>query len=126
MDTTASAPCPARMRRTIDLLGSKWSLAVLPQLVHAPMRSNTLRRRLDGVSQKVFTQTLRHLQAQGLVLRRAFGGRVPAVEYSLTPAGRSLAEAICLLDDWIASHGDPLLQAPPQSAVLASVGTSRR
>ncbi len=97
-----SSACPSR--RLLALLSDKWSLLILPALKHGPMRNAQLLRLVDGVSQKMLTQTLRHLERCGLILRRDYGEVPPRVEYSLSPLGLSLAGVFAEIDVWVHDH----------------------
>ena len=80
--------CP--VATTVQLIGSKWKLLILRDLLSRPWRFNELRRDLEGVSQKVLTDSLRALEADGIVRRTVYPEVPPRVEYSLTELGRSL------------------------------------
>ena len=84
-----NARCPSR--RVMAVLAEKWTLLVVAQLAKGPMRTAEIRRSVDGVSEKMLIQTLRKLEAFGLVSRRSFPELPPRVEYRLTPLGRSLS-----------------------------------
>ncbi len=90
--------CPSR--QVLALVADKWTLLLMPALSRAPLRNSELMRLVEGISQKMLTQTLRELERNGLVVRHDFGEVPPRVEYTLTPLGRSLAHAIRKLDDW--------------------------
>jgi len=94
-----SANCPSRA--IISILASKWVLLLLPQLRKGPKRNGDLMRALDGVSQKMLTQTLRDLEHYGIVARHNYFEVPPHVEYSLTRIGASLAEVVESLDEWV-------------------------
>lgn len=94
-----SSACPSR--RLLILLSDKWSLLILPLLKDKPMRNAELMRAVEGVSQKMLTQTLRHLERCGLVLRHDFGEVPPRVEYALSPLGRSLAGMFAGIEAWM-------------------------
>ncbi len=94
-----SASCPSRA--IINILASKWVLLVLPVLRKGPKRNGDLMRALDGVSQKMLTQTLRDLERYGIVARHDHAKVPPHVEYSLTRIGASLAEVVESLDLWV-------------------------
>ncbi|WP_312311202.1 winged helix-turn-helix transcriptional regulator [Stenotrophomonas indicatrix] len=96
-DPIYRADCPSRV--ILDQIADKWSMMVLAVL-HEPRRFNAIKRRLDGVTQRVLTQTLRKLERNGMVTRRVLEGRVLGVEYALTPLGRSLQEPFSILFDW--------------------------
>lgn len=98
---TASVYCEAcPSRQVLALVADKWALLVMPALSRAPLRNSELLRLVEGISQKMLTQTLRELERNGLVVRHDFGEVPPRVEYALTPLGHSLARAIRKLDDW--------------------------
>lgn len=96
-DPIYSADCPSRV--ILDQIADKWSMMVLTVL-QEPRRFNAIKRRLDGVTQRVLTQTLRKLERNGMVTRKVLDGRVLGVEYALTPLGRSLQEPFSRLFDW--------------------------
>ena len=78
--------CP--VATTVQLIGSKWKLLILRDLLSRPWRFNELRRDLEGVSQKVLTDSLRALEADGIVRRTVYPEVPPRVEYSLTESRR--------------------------------------
>lgn len=91
--------CPSR--ELIGLLSSKWVLLVIPLLREGPKRNTAILRSIEGISQRMLTQTLRDLEDYRLVERRDFGEVPPKVEYTLTPLGKSLAEQLKALDAWV-------------------------
>jgi len=91
-------------RRFIELIGNKWVLLILIALRAGPRRNGALKREVEGISQKVLTQVLRRLEANGLVQRKDLETSPPHVEYSLTELGRSLESVMHRLDDWFADH----------------------
>ena len=93
-----AAACPTR--QVINRIGDRWSLLVLYALEAGTLRFQELRRTVDGVSQKMLTQTLRLLERDGLVHRQVYATVPPRVEYSLTPLGRSLAGHIAGIREW--------------------------
>ena len=102
-----SANCPTRL--ILDRVGDKWAVLVLGLLAQEPLRFNQLRREIEGVSQKVLSQTLKSLQRDGLVNRRAFATVPVTVEYSITPLGQTLATTVDALREWAETHiGDVL------------------
>jgi DNA-binding HxlR family transcriptional regulator len=88
----------------VDLLGGRWRPVILAHLKEGVHRYGQLRRRMPEISEKMLTQRLRELEAEGLVARRALGGVPPAVEYELTEEGRSLAPVLQALHDWGAAR----------------------
>ncbi len=104
-----AANCPTRL--VLDRIGDKWAVLVLGLLVNGPQRFNRLRREVEGVSQKMLSQTLKSLERDGLVLRRVFPTVPVTVEYSLTPLGATLTETIDGLRIWAESHIEDVLKA---------------
>ena len=96
------ADCPARA--VLALLAEKWTLLVLHALSEQTYRTAALRRRIDGVSEKMLIQALRRLGQHGLVARKSYKTVPPHVEYSLTPLGASLSSLVCALDQWVETH----------------------
>lgn len=96
-ETVYRADCPSRI--ILDQIADKWSMMVL-EVLREPRRFNAIKRRLDGVTQRVLTQTLRKLERNGMVNRKVLDGRVLGVEYSLTPLGQSLQGPFSILFDW--------------------------
>ncbi len=94
----------ASPRQALALIADKWAVLVITTLADESMRYNALRRELEGVSQKMLTQTLRDLECNGLVARAVYPDTPPRVEYSLTPLGRTLVEALTVLRDWADAH----------------------
>lgn len=101
--------CPARM--VLNRLADKWALLIVKLLKTGPLRFNQLRREIEGVSQKALSQTLRRLERDGLVDRRAFATVPVTVEYSLTELGRTLAGAFEPIADWAHTHIREVLAA---------------
>jgi DNA-binding HxlR family transcriptional regulator len=98
------ANCPSR--DILDLIGDRWSLLLLLVIAQGVHRNGALKRRIGGISQKMLTQTLRALEASGLVERRDFQTVPPHVEYHLTALGASLGEALTPLFGWIEREFD--------------------
>jgi DNA-binding HxlR family transcriptional regulator len=94
--------CPSR--RILELIGSKWSMLLLCTLRAGPIRTGELRRTVDGISQKMLTQTLRDLERHGLIERISYDEVPPRVEYRLSRLGRSLSELVNEIEDWIHNH----------------------
>ena len=98
---TFAARCPARA--LLSRLADKWVMLVLLALRDGTMRHGAILRRIEGITQKMLTQTLRTLEGDGLVSRRVFDVVPPHVEYSLTSEGEKVAAMLDQLDAWIRS-----------------------
>ena len=96
------ANCPTR--QVLDRVADKWTVLLLGLLGDEPMRFNRLRRKVEGLSQKMLAQTLRRLERDGLVSRAAFPTVPVTVEYALTPLGQTLAQAVDPLRLWAERH----------------------
>ncbi|CAH2602219.1 Helix-turn-helix transcriptional regulator [Rhodovastum atsumiense] len=107
--TPYAANCPTR--RVLDRVADKWTVLILGLLGNGPVRFNQLRRSVEGLSQKVLSQTLRSLERDGLVTRTAIPTVPVTVEYALTPLGRTLAEAVSPLCAWAETHIQDVLRA---------------
>ncbi|MFD3510675.1 winged helix-turn-helix transcriptional regulator [Nocardia sp. NPDC058666] len=92
------------MSLAIDVVGGKWKLHLMWVLGDGPQRFGQIRRLLDGVSEKVLAENLRHLESSGVVHREIFPEIPPRVEYSLTPLGETLREALAPLEVWGTTH----------------------
>ena len=90
--------CP--VAATVALIGSKWKLLILRNLLLRPWRFNELKRDLEGVSQKVLTDSLRALEADGILTRTLYPEVPPRVEYALTDLGRSLKPILDAMEAW--------------------------
>jgi len=101
--------CPSRT--VLDVLGSKWVALVVPTLRTGPMRFGALRRRLDGITQKTLTQTLRNLERDGLVARTVHPTSPPSVEYGLTELGHSASDLLEQMRVWAETHLTHVLDA---------------
>jgi DNA-binding HxlR family transcriptional regulator len=101
--------CPTRV--VLDRIADKWTVLVLGLLSQEPRRFNQLRREIDGLTQKMLSQTLKGLERDGLVARRVTPSVPVAVEYSITTLGRTLAAKVDGLRDWAQSHIDDVIKA---------------
>jgi DNA-binding HxlR family transcriptional regulator len=113
------ADCPART--TLDLVADTWSVIAVVALDRGPARYSQLQERIEGISKKMLTQTLRKLEANGLVERRVLSTAPPGVEYRLTPLGRTLLEPVRSLSRWAEEHADELLEAQDRAAPAAGL-----
>ncbi len=100
-----AAMCPCR--ELLDLLANKWSALLLGAMEPGPMRFGQLRSRLEGISPKVLSATLKRLEDANLISRTVYAEVPPRVEYALTPLGRSAAVPLGALRDWAEEHGRP-------------------
>lgn len=94
--------CPANY--LLGKIGGKWNLLVLDFLGRGPCRNGRLLRAIEGISQKMLTQTLRDLEALRLVQRHDLQTVPPNVQYELSGLGHSLREKVCALDRWVEEH----------------------
>ncbi|VXC83135.1 Transcriptional regulator [Pseudomonas sp. 8Z] len=95
-----SGACPAR--HVLAVIADKWALLLIHALSHGgTLRTAELRRRVEGISEKMLIQTIRRLERFGLVARQAYAEVPPRVEYSLTSLGHSLSDPIKALDRWV-------------------------
>ena len=91
-------------REMLDLLASKWAALAIGALEHGPLRFGVVRTKLEGISPKVLSQTLRKLEDHGMVDRTVFPAVPLHVEYSLTPLGQSANEPLAHLRDWVEAN----------------------
>jgi len=91
-------------RRVLEIISNKWSALVIYALEDGSLRYGEVRRRIEGVSQKMLTQTLRQLERDGLVRREVTPSVPPVVDYSLTPLGETLINTLRHLKLWTAEY----------------------
>ncbi|KUN35052.1 helix-turn-helix domain-containing protein [Streptomyces longwoodensis] len=101
--------CPSR--GTLEHVTGRWGGLTLGALYEGPLRFNELRRRVDGVSEKMLSQTLHALERDGLVHREAQPTNPPRVDYELTPLGRDVAERLLSLIHFVEGRMDDVLAA---------------
>jgi DNA-binding HxlR family transcriptional regulator len=106
-------------RQALELISDKWTALIVYALVDGPRRHGELRRTIDGISQKMLTQTLRRMEAEGLIERDVLDRVPPHVEYSLTTLGRTLEKPLVAICEWAMEHLDELRDA---RAVYAGAG----
>lgn len=94
--------CP--VSTTVALIGSKWKLLIMRNLRVRPWRFNELRKDLEGISQKVLTDSLRSMEDDGIIVRVAYPEVPPRVEYSLSELGRSMLPIIHSMEIWGMSY----------------------
>ena len=104
LDPALTAACP--IRDVLDRIGDKWSVLLVKTLEGGPLRFGVLRREIGDISQRMLTETLRHLQRDGLIYRKVYPTVPPSVEYGLTDLGRSLLLPLEQLVEWSAQNHD--------------------
>lgn len=91
-------------RQVLDRIGDRWSMLVVLTLAGGTRRYGELAQRIEGISQKMLTQTLRGLERDGLVTRTVYASVPPRVDYALTDLGRTLLELLAGLETWATTH----------------------
>ncbi|HLS63380.1 MAG TPA: helix-turn-helix domain-containing protein [Ruania sp.] len=105
-----SGPCQAWpedsgfIREVLDRIGDKWTMLVVSTLGSGPLRYSDVQASIPGISQRMLTQTLKHLERDGLITRTAYPEVPPRVEYELTELGGSLMAAVTEMARWAAAH----------------------
>lgn len=90
--------CP--VATTVQLIGNKWKLLILRNLLVRPWRFNELQKSLEGISQKVLTESLRSMESDGIVIRTVYAEVPPRVEYSLSKLGETLHPILDAMQAW--------------------------
>ena len=90
--------CP--VATTVALIGSKWKLLIMRNLLARPWRFNELKKDLEGISQKVLTDSLRSMEADGIIIRTVYPEVPPRVEYALSELGESMRPIIKSMEVW--------------------------
>lgn len=90
--------CP--VATTVQLIGNKWKLLILRNLRMRPWRFNELQKSLEGISQKVLTQSLRSMETDGLIIRTVYAEVPPRVEYSLSELGKTIRPILDAMEQW--------------------------
>ncbi len=90
--------CP--VATTVQLIGSKWKLLIMRNLLVRPWRFNELRRDLNGISQKVLTDSLHSMEEDGIITRTVYPEVPPRVEYALSELGESMRPIIKAMEEW--------------------------
>ncbi len=90
--------CP--VATTVQLIGNKWKLLIIRNLRERPWRFNELKKDLDGISQKVLTDSLRTMEADGLITRTVYPEVPPRVEYALSPLGETMRPILDAMQAW--------------------------
>jgi DNA-binding HxlR family transcriptional regulator len=94
--------CP--ITATIDVIGGKWKPPVIWLLLKGPMRFGELHKTIPAMALKVLSRTLKELEADGIINRKAYPEIPPRVEYSLSEKGESLRQVLTLMSDWSRKH----------------------
>lgn len=94
--------CP--VATTVRIIGSKWKLLILRNLLQRPWRFNELKKDLEGISQKVLTDSLRSMEADGIIDRTVYAEVPPRVEYALNGLGETLRPLMKAMEDWGLSY----------------------
>jgi DNA-binding HxlR family transcriptional regulator len=114
METKEPAPnafardCSSRV--VLDRIGDRWTVLVVVALADGRLRFSELRARIEGITPKVMTQTLRALERDGLIIREVFAEVPPRVEYELTDLGRDLLAPIDAVRIWAEQHASRIVQ----------------
>lgn len=90
--------CP--VATTVQLIGSKWKLLIMRNLLQRPWRFNELQKNLEGISQKVLTDSLRSMETDGIITRTVYPEVPPRVEYALSELGESMRPIIESMESW--------------------------
>ena len=90
--------CP--VATTVQLIGNKWKLLIIRNLLSRPWRFNELQKSLEGISQKVLTESLRSMEIDGIVIRTVYAEVPPRVEYSLSELGETLRPILDAMQVW--------------------------
>ena len=90
--------CP--VATTVQLIGSKWKLLIIRNLQMRPWRFNELKKNLEGISQKVLTDSLRSMEEDGIIVRTVYPEIPPRVEYSLSKLGESMKQILDAMEQW--------------------------
>ena len=98
--------CP--VATTVQMIGSKWKLLIMRNLLARPWRFNELKKDLAGISQKVLTDSLRSMEADGIITRTVYPEVPPRVEYALSELGESMRPIMDAMEVWGLSYKDKL------------------
>lgn len=107
-----SRTCPSR--DLLNQIGDLWTVLTVGALAEGPLRFKDLAQRVDGISMKMLTKTLRNLERDGLLTRTQYPQIPPRVEYELTTVGHNLVGPLNELQKWAAAHADEILESRTQ------------
>lgn len=108
MEKVTLPECP--VATTVQLVGSKWKLLILRNLMARPWRFNELKKSLEGISQKVLTDALRAMEADGIIIRTVYPEVPLRVEYSLSETGESLRPVLKSMEAWGVAYKEKMEQ----------------
>ncbi|MGC3862257.1 winged helix-turn-helix transcriptional regulator [Micromonospora chersina] len=115
-----AATCPSRT--VLHRIGARWTVFAINALEDGPMRFTELKAHIRGITPKALTETLRAMEADGLLARTDLGGNPPHVEYALTELGRSLLVPLRAVRQWAETHVPDILAARERAGVEAASG----
>ena len=98
--------CP--VATTVQLIGSKWKLLIMRNLLERPWRFNELKKNLVGISQKVLTDSLRSMEEDGIITRTVYPEVPPHVEYALSDLGESMRPILTAMQEWGTNYQETL------------------
>src|ERR687885_2150569 len=98
------APCCGLYHRAVELIGKRWTGAIVLVLLDGPLHFSGIRQLVPELSDRLLSERLKELEAEGIVERRVLDGAPVRVEYSLTPKGRALEPALASLKQWAQEH----------------------
>jgi DNA-binding HxlR family transcriptional regulator len=113
-----SATCPSRV--LLHRIGARWTVFIVNALGDGPLRFGELKSRIQGITPKVLTETLRSMEFDGLVARMTYEENPPRVEYSLTDLGFSLLVPLRAVREWAETYVPEVLAAREQNEMLES------
>lgn len=105
----------AFIREVLDRIGDKWTVLIVSTLNAGALRYSDLQASIPGISQRMLTQTLKHLERDGMITRTAYAEVPPRVEYELTDLGRSLLDTVTAMAGWAAAHHDEIARNRAES-----------
>ena len=103
--------CP--VATTVQLIGSKWKLLIIRNLLVRPWRFNELQKSLEGISQKILTDSLRSMEKDGIITRTVYPEVPPRVEYSLSELGESMRQILNAMEQWGTGYQN-IVRNPPE------------
>ena len=106
--TMAEKNISCLVETTLAVIGGRWKVLILQQLLDGVKRFNELHRALSGITHKTLTQQLREMEADGIVNRKVYPQIPPKVEYSLTSLGKTLKPVLAAMHNWAECHGRAL------------------